>query len=219
MISARPHQPFFVALALTLVAPLLFSSGNDAQFGIVEAREHGGKAEAPIAPIRAGKVVYERECAGCHQSGLKGAPLLGHVPDWVARTPEWTAVLNEHASDGFLGMPAKGANPNLPEMEVKAAVDFMIGQIMPPSILAPGAAEGRLVYQTICKDCHNTGVNGAPIIGDRAAWAARSPNWHTVLQAHANEGFLRMPARGDQLQLFSDDIEAAIDFMLAWIRR
>jgi cytochrome c5 len=166
-----------------------------------------------------GEAVYRRHCGSCHETGEDGAPALDHVPSWASRSPDWSAVLDEHAAEGFLTMPAKGGNPDLSRAEVAAAVDYMVSRIMPPSLLAKGSANGRVVYQAACGKCHDTGTDGAPLIGDGEAWAVRSINWHTVMEEHANEGFLQMPAKGEQLQLFSEDVAAAVAFMVAWSRR
>ncbi len=165
-----------------------------------------------------GETLYEQHCSACHDTGLEGAPAIDHAPSWAQRSPEWSAVLKQHAIDGSLAMPPRGASPQLSDAEVGAAVEYMRTRIMPPSLLAAGSAQGRLFYQTTCSRCHDSGVDGAPIIGDSAAWAARSMNWHTVMQDHASNGFVGMPAKGDELQLFSEDVAAAVAFMVAWAK-
>lgn len=199
-----------VGLVLTLVT---VATGADG-----EIRDgHGLQGQAHSRAH--GTEVYARHCAPCHDSGLEGAPALDDVPAWAVRSPEWDAVLKQHAMDGFLGMPAKGASPTLSERDISLAVDHMVARIRPPSLLAAGGAQGRLVYQTTCARCHSGGVNDAPVIGDARAWAVRSVNWHTVLEQHANDGFLSMPGKGGELQLFREDIAAAVAFMIAWSRR
>lgn len=174
------------------------------------------ETETSLALNADGEVVYRQNCSSCHATGVGGAPVLGHVPSWATRAPEWSAVLKQHALEGFVSMPAKGGNPELSRGQVEAAVDYMLSAITAPSILAAGGADGRLVYLASCSKCHATGVGGAPVIGDNEAWAVRSYNWHTVLEQHANEGFLGMPAKGEQLQLFQQDIAAAVTFMVNW---
>ena len=166
-----------------------------------------------------GKQIYLDHCSSCHEDGVHGAPAIDHPPSWASRSPEWSAVLKQHAVGGFLGMPPGGGNPDLGDKQVEAAVDYMLSRIMPPALLDQGSAQGRVVYQAACSACHDTGINGAPVIGDHDAWAARSYNWHTVLEEHANRGHLNMPAKGDQLQLFSEDVAAAVAFMVAWAKR
>lgn len=180
------------------------------------------RADEPLSmppPAADGEALYWAHCAGCHEDGADGAPAIDDVPAWAARVPAWSAVLEQHARGGFLAMPARGGERTLNDADVKAAVDHMVERIAPPPVLDTQAAAGRVVYRAACSRCHDTGVDGAPVIGDAEAWAARSLNWHTVLEAHADEGFLSMPARGDALQLFREDVAAAVAFIAAWARR
>jgi cytochrome c5 len=175
--------------------------------------------DATPAATLDGEVIYREHCAACHDDGLNGAPALDHVPSWASRSPDWSAVLKQHAMSGFITMPAAGGNPALSAAEVGAAVDYMLSRIRPPALPAGADPHGRVVYQAACSRCHDSGDGGAPMIGDEAAWAARSLNWHTVLEAHANGGYLSMPAKGEQLQLFERDVADAVAFIVAWSRR
>ncbi len=79
-----------------------------------------------------GKSVYNSTCAACHAAGVAGAPKLGDKADWGPRIAQGNAKLYEHALKGFQGkkgfMPAKGGNAALPDVDVKAAVDYMVSQ-------------------------------------------------------------------------------------------
>lgn len=88
-------------------------------------------AAAPAAPENeAGKKVYGIACATCHAAGVAGAPKPGDKADWQPRIAQGTEVLYKHALEGFTGakgmMPAKGGQPNLPDADVKTAVDYMV---------------------------------------------------------------------------------------------
>jgi cytochrome c5 len=55
---------------------------------------------------------------------------------------------------------------------------------------APTATAGDLLasqcaYERTCAGCHDEGLNGAPAVGDREAWAGRSSLWVAVLEEHA----------------------------------
>lgn len=80
----------------------------------------------PGAKARAGDQVYQQTCAMCHATGLAGAPKTGDNAAWQSRVAQGKAKLYEHAIKGIRAMPAKGGNPNLPDVEVKAAVDYMV---------------------------------------------------------------------------------------------
>ena len=55
---------------------------------------------------------------------------------------------------------------------------------------------GKQVVQAQCTKCHETGVGGAPQIGDRAAWTPRLKNGLDDLVRSAINGHGGMPARG-----------------------
>jgi cytochrome c5 len=83
-------------------------------------------AAAPEQGLLEGQRAYQNVCAGCHEEGKDGAPLTGDREAWADRSPLWAAVLEEHAKDGYLDMPAKGGDPDLSDEEVRAAVDHMM---------------------------------------------------------------------------------------------
>ena len=76
-------------------------------------------------------------------------------------------------------------------------------------------ALGRETYEMACASCHDEGKDRAPIKGDRDSWSARSQLWSTILVDHAKNGYLRMPARGGQMELSDKAIEAAVEYMLS----
>jgi cytochrome c5 len=93
-------------------------------------------AEAPTAqPVEtqmSGPQVYNEACLMCHGSGIGGAPMLSDAAAWEARIAQGADVLYQHAIEGFSGdvgfMPAKGARMDLSDDEVRAAVDYMVGE-------------------------------------------------------------------------------------------
>jgi cytochrome c5 len=74
--------------------------------------------------------------------------------------------------------------------------------------------DGKRSYELICAKCHETGVEGAPIVGDKDDWADRSHLWEAVLTEHAKKGYLKMPARGDADYATDYDVGAAAEYML-----
>jgi cytochrome c5 len=89
-------------------------------------------APAEVAKVRDGEEVYNAACMACHSSGAAGAPKVGDTGAWKARIAQGTDVLYKHAIEGYQGaagfMPAKGGQAALPDAEVTAAVDFMVGK-------------------------------------------------------------------------------------------
>ncbi len=47
------------------------------------------------------------------------------------RSESWVAVLEEHAKEGYLAMPARGGDPGLSDHEVSAAAEYMLTQTLP----------------------------------------------------------------------------------------
>ncbi len=76
-----------------------------------------------------GKAVYEKSCKLCHASGMAGAPKVGDKAGWAARIAKGMSVLEGNAINGFKDkgfMPPRGGNSKLSDMEVKAAVAYMV---------------------------------------------------------------------------------------------
>ena len=73
-----------------------------------------------------GEQAYNEYCAGCHETGMLGAPVVGESEDWESRSDLWDAVLFDHAITGYLEMPAKGGRNDLPDDVVKAAAEYML---------------------------------------------------------------------------------------------
>lgn len=72
---------------------------------------------------------------------------------------------------------------------------------------------GREVVEKTCATCHAGGKDGAPAIGDFAAWAQRAQGGFGKLAAHAISGIGKMPAHGGQMDLNDLEISRAIAFM------
>jgi cytochrome c5 len=78
--------------------------------------------------LQGGQAVYSAVCAACHGTGAAGAPKLGDAGAWGARIAQGYDTLVQHALQGIRGMPAKGGNPDLDNVEVARAVVYMANQ-------------------------------------------------------------------------------------------
>ena len=76
------------------------------------------------------------------------------------------------------------------------------------------AIDGETAYKDYCAACHETGMLGAPIVGDAGEWEGRSQLWDAVLFDHAITGYLEMPAKGGRMDLPDNVIKAAAEHML-----
>ncbi len=87
--------------------------------------------------------------------------------------------------------------------------------------LAPKAApaadvpkNGEAAFTAVCSSCHGLGINGAPKIGDHAAWGPRIAQGKDALYTHAINGKGNMPARGGTT--WPDvTIRQAVDYMVS----
>jgi cytochrome c5 len=75
-----------------------------------------------------GKAVFQSSCFACHGTGAAGAPKPGDKAAWAPRLKQGVPALYEAAIKGKGAMPPKGGNTALSDADVKAAVDFMVGQ-------------------------------------------------------------------------------------------
>jgi cytochrome c5 len=73
---------------------------------------------------------------------------------------------------------------------------------------------GEQAFTAVCSACHSQGVNGAPKIGDHAAWGPRIAEGKEALYAHAIEGKGSMPARGGTTWPDAT-IRMAVDYMVS----
>lgn len=78
---------------------------------------------------------------------------------------------------------------------------------------------GPQVYNAACVACHGAGVGGAPVYGDAAGWAPRIAQGNDTLYSHAIDGYTGsagyMPPKGGRLDLSDEEIQAAVDYMIA----
>jgi cytochrome c5 len=75
-----------------------------------------------------GKAVYDKVCVACHQVSVAGSPRLGDQAAWAPRIKTGMDSLMQSVTKGKGAMPPRGGNPSLSDAEVRAAVEFMVGQ-------------------------------------------------------------------------------------------
>lgn len=76
------------------------------------------------------------------------------------------------------------------------------------------AADGKAIYDATCKACHDSGIAGAPKMGDKAAWAPRIKTGEKALIAAVTKGKNAMPPKGGNGSLTDADIKAAVQYMV-----
>lgn len=168
---------------------------------------------------RSGKQVVDAVCAACHANPASGAPQIGDSKAWGKRAAQGLTGLTRHALDGIRKMPGHGGNPAVSDLEISRAVTFMVnhsgGSWVEPASAKDLADErsGEQVVKGQCMNCHQTGVGGAPKIGDTQAWAARLSHGVEPLVRSAIRGHGGMPPRGGQANLTDAELRAAILYM------
>lgn len=92
-----------------------------------QALAEPAETKQPSTPqdFNKGKQAYHSACAQCHDKGVNDAPRLGDKKAWKNRIFEWYPLMNQHASSGYLKMPAMGQHPLLSDEEVANAVFYM----------------------------------------------------------------------------------------------
>ncbi|MBL1273209.1 MAG: cytochrome c5 [Marinobacter maritimus] len=78
-----------------------------------------------------------------------------------------------------------------------------------------GPRSGSEVYDAVCMACHTTGAAGAPVIGDAGAWAPRVDQGMETLISHAINGLNAMPAKGGCASCPDEEIQAAVEHIVA----
>ena len=80
-----------------------------------------------------------------------------------------------------------------------------------------GMLTGEQVYGQVCKTCHETGLAGAPKIGDKAGWSARIAQGEALVSQHAIAGYQGkagvMPAKGGNADLTDNEVRRAVAYM------
>jgi cytochrome c5 len=83
-----------------------------------------------------------------------------------------------------------------------------------PTAAADVPATGEEAFTKVCSACHGTGINGAPKVGDHAAWGPRIAQGKDALYAHAIAGKGNMPARGGTTWPDAT-VRMAVDYMVS----
>lgn len=93
--------------------------------------------------------------------------------------------------------------------------------VLVPAVFAaaPACAQdtgyrGVDIYDAVCASCHTNGEDGAPRIGDRAAWAKRAGQGLDGLTRNALEGIRSMPPHGDNTSLSPLELQRATVYIV-----
>lgn len=168
---------------------------------------------------RSGKEVVVSVCVQCHGTGEKDAPKIGDAKAWNKRASQGLTTLTKHAIDGIRKMPGHGGNPSVSDFEITRAITYMVNQ-SGGSWIEPLDKEirfversGAQIVKAQCSKCHQTGENGAPKIGDQAAWVLRLKQGLDAAVRSAINGHGGMPPRGGMANLTDTELRSAVIYM------
>ena len=90
---------------------------------------------------------------------------------------------------------------------------LIAGALMVTDFVQAQTRSGEDVVKMQCIRCHESGVDGAPKIDDRAAWIPRMKQGLDATVRSAMRGHGKMPARGGAAEISDAELRAAILYM------
>lgn len=88
----------------------------------------------------------------------------------------------------------------------------------PAGDAAAASGEGKKIYDTTCALCHNTGLAGAPKLGDKAAWEPLIAEGLDHLVDVSITGIGAMPPRGGNPNLSDADMRVVVEYMVSTVQ-
>lgn len=86
---------------------------------------------APQVDYNTGRKVYEAYCSTCHNQALFKAAKPSNSDIWQAKLDQGIEVLYHRTIKGYKGMPAKGGCNDCTNLEVIAAVKYLLQLSLP----------------------------------------------------------------------------------------
>jgi cytochrome c5 len=132
-----PENPEYAQEIQARIAPVgaayAGDTGRAALLAAQDAAKKAAEAQVAYGGTLDGKTIFGNLCQTCHTNAATGAPVLTDKSAWAPRVAQGLDTLFTHAINGFTGskgaMPAKGGNPSLTDAQVKATVQWMVGQV------------------------------------------------------------------------------------------
>lgn len=119
---------------------------------------------------------------------------------------------------GFLAACGKSEAPKSEASPPASQASAAAAPAAAPAAPAADGGKGADLFKKTCAMCHQTGVAGAPKLGDKADWGPRIAQGQDTLYKHAIEGFNgakgMMPPKGGNAALGDDEIKLIVDFMV-----
>ncbi len=164
-----------------------------------------------------GKTIYENYCAGCHTTGLHGAPKYGDTLRWNTAIKKGQAKLYLNTIHGIGAMPAKGTCLACNDEDIQQAVDYILLSIKDKTSQKTKHVtirESKRIYAENCSVCHDTHFKGAQKPGDTAAWEPIIANGFLNTYLNVVTGRKGHPPQGACPHCTDDDLLAVVKYMM-----
>jgi cytochrome c5 len=130
-------SPKAAATVTDRIAPVGAVYAGDTGRAAMQAAQDAAKAAAAsqvaYGGTTDGSTIFGNLCKTCHETGAGGAPKISDKAAWAPRVAQGVDTLIKHATEGFTGksgvMPPKGGNPALTDEQIKATVNWIVGQV------------------------------------------------------------------------------------------
>ena len=87
--------------------------------------------------------------------------------------------------------------------------------------VAAAPSKGQQIWQENCAICHQQGLGGAPMIGNKVQWQKRVAQGLPTLIEHALNGYSgntgEMPPRGGNPKLTDEEVTLAATYMVSQV--
>lgn len=165
-----------------------------------------------------GRSIYNNYCAGCHNSGVGGAPRFGNKESWQTLANSGIKKLYRVAINGGGNMPARGGCVDCSDFKIELAVDYMVASslkgVTHPEPKPVTEKDGEHVYKQYCASCHNNARSGAPQLGNKKQWAKIEDKGFMSAYEHIMQGRQGHPKKGGCNQCTDKEILSVLKYML-----
>lgn len=95
-------------------------------------------------------------------------------------------------------------------------IPFLCLILLALTVVSVNAADdiGHSVYTKSCAACHDSGVMGAPKVGDKATWVPLVAEGVEKMTHSAIKGKGKMPPKGGNMKLSDDEVGSAVEYMI-----
>lgn len=183
-----------------VVAYMLKESGLDAPDLDTDGSESAAPTTTPTAPAETS--IAPASTAPTSETVTQ---TITETATSAATTVTATAAAATAAVTGAAASTMKAITGIVPKADKAAAPKV--------AAISDNLEKGKGIYKTACFACHDSGVAGAPKLGDKAAWEPRIAAGMDAMMEIALNGKRGMPPKGGRLDLSTEDIQAAVAFM------